>query len=133
MFALNVLAQSNSGGVGDFIGVLIAGVVMLAFTVLLIASMWKIFTKAGQPGWAAIIPIYNIYILLQIIERPVWWLFLFFVPLVNTILVFIIYIELAQAFGKDILYGLGLIFLSFIFLPMLGFGNSRYQGAQPLF
>ncbi len=100
----------------------------LIILLIMIAGMWKVFEKAGQPGWAAIIPIYNLYILLEIIGRPVWWLILFFVPIVNFFIGLLVTHETAQAFGKGVGYTLGLIFLSFIFWPLLGFGDAQYQG-----
>lgn len=133
MLGLNVLAQSNSGGALGAILLLMIIVIVLAWALLLLVSLGKLFTKAGHPGWAAFVPIYNMIILLQIIERPGWWLILFFVPMVNFVVMFIVGIELAQAFGKDILYGLGLFVLTPIFTSMLAFGDSRYQGPQPLF
>ena len=98
----------------------------LAITVLVIASLWKIFTKAGKPGWAAIIPIYNIIVLLQIVGRPIWWLILLLIPIVNIVIAIILAIDLAKAFGKGAGFGLGLIFLGFIFYPILGFGSATY-------
>ena len=71
-----VLALQEFGGEGGGGGGVIAGVIgliYLAVLVLMVASMWKIFDKAGQPGWAALIPIYNVIVLLQIVGRPVWW------------------------------------------------------------
>jgi len=100
----------------------------LVVAVLVIASMWKLFTKAGKPGWAAIIPIYNIIVLLEIIGRPVWWVILFFIPFVNFVMWIIVALDLAKSFGKDVAYALGLIFLSPIFLPILGFGSAMYMG-----
>ena len=109
--------------------------VVLVVAVLVIAGLWKIFTKAGQPGWAAIIPIYNIYILIKIVGRPTWWLALLllaFIPLVGSIAVlavlFVLYWDLAKSFGKDIAYAIGLTLLSFVFVPMLGFGSAQYLG-----
>jgi Family of unknown function (DUF5684) len=101
---------------------------MLAFAVLIIAGMWKLFTKAGKPGWAAIVPIYNIIVLLEVIGRPTWWVVLYLIPFVNIVILFIVWIDLAKSFGKDVAYALGLIFLPFIFLPMLGFGKATYVG-----
>ena len=101
----------------------------LAIVVLIIAGFWKVFTKAGQPGWAAIVPIYNLYILLKIAGKPGWWILLFFIPLVNLIIAILVAIEVAKAFGKGVGFGLGLAFLGFIFYPILGFGNATYQGA----
>jgi len=103
-------------------------IVYLAFLVLIIASMWKIFVKAGKPGWAAIVPIYNIIVFLEVIGRPLWWIVLFLIPLVNVIVGFIASVDLAKSFGKGIGFALGLIFLGPIFLPILGFGSDRYQG-----
>jgi hypothetical protein len=102
----------------------------LAIIVVTIAGMWKVFTKAGKPGWAAIIPIYNMIVLLEIIGRPVWWVILMFIPVVNLVISFIIYYELAPAYGKDVGFTLGLFFLPFIFFPILGFGSSTYQGMR---
>jgi hypothetical protein len=103
--------------------------VWLAFMVLMIAAMWKIFVKAGEPGWAAIIPIYNLYIILKIAGKPAWWLLLFIVPVVNLVVAIITYISFSQAFGKGAGFAFGLLLLPFIFFPLLAWGDSRYQGA----
>ncbi len=100
----------------------------LAFTILMIAACWKIFTKAGQPGWAAIIPIYNWYILCKIVGRPGWWVILLLIPLVNFIIGIILCIDLAKSFGKGVGFAIGLILLGVIFFPILGFGSAQYQG-----
>jgi hypothetical protein len=100
----------------------------LAFTILMIAACWKIFTKAGQPGWAAIIPIYNLYIWCKIVGRPWWWILLMLIPFVNFIITIILCIDLAKSFGKGVGFGLGLVFLGIIFFPILGFGSAQYQG-----
>jgi hypothetical protein len=106
-------------------------IVMLTITVLVIASVWKVFSKAGKPGWAAIVPIYNIVALLKIAGKPVWWLILFLIPIVNVVVLFIAYISLAKNFGKGAGFGVGLVLLSFIFFPILGFGNAQYLGTSP--
>ena len=103
----------------------------LAFAILMIAACWKIFTKAGQPGWAAIIPIYNWYVLCKIVGRPGWWVILLLIPLVNFIIGIILCIDLAKSFGKGIGFGIGLILLPIIFCPILGFGSAQYQGPAP--
>lgn len=100
----------------------------LAVVVLIIAGFWKTFTKAGHPGWAAIIPIYNAYILLKIAGRPGWWLLLLLIPLVNVVIAVIVALDVAKAFGKGAGFGLGLVFLAFIFYPILGFGDATYRG-----
>ena len=111
-----------SGGspLGAIVGLLIA--------VLMIAAMWKIFTKARQPGWACLIPIYNIYILCKIVGRPGWWVILMLIPFVNFIIAIILCIDLAKSFGHGVGFGLGLAFLGIIFFPILGFGSAQYQG-----
>jgi hypothetical protein len=99
-----------------------------AVTILMIAACWKIFTKAGQPGWAAIIPIYNWYIFCKIVGRPGWWVILLLIPFVNFIVGIILCIDLAKSFGKGVGFGIGLILLGVIFFPILGFGSAQYQG-----
>ena len=99
----------------------------LAIAVLLIAGTWKTFEKAGQPGWAAIVPIYNLIVILEIVRKPLWWILLFLIPIANIVVAIIVYIELAKCFGKSTGFGLGLMFLSFIFFPLLGFGDDRYM------
>jgi uncharacterized membrane protein YhaH (DUF805 family) len=103
-------------------------IIFLAIMVFYIYVMWRIYEKADKPGWAAIVPIYNIYVLLQIVGRPGWWLLLFFIPIVNIIVSVIVYIELAHSFGKSTAFGIGLILLGLIFLPILALGDAQYQG-----
>lgn len=107
----------------------IIGLVWLAVVILSVVSLWKIFTKAGQPGWGAIVPFYNFILILKIAGKPWWWIFLMFIPFVNMIIAVIAMIALANAFGKGTGYGLGLAFLGFIFLPMLAFGEAQYVGS----
>ncbi len=102
----------------------------LAIFVLIIAGMWKVFTKAGQPGWAAIVPIYNIIVLLQIGGKPVWWVLLFLIPVVNIVIAVLVGIAIAKNFGKSDAFGVGLGLLGFVFYPILGFGDAQYQGVK---
>jgi hypothetical protein len=127
-FLLSVLPQDDSGaaaaaGAGS-------SLVSLIVAILVIAGLWKVFTKAGQPGWAAIIPIYNVYILLKIVGKPWWWLLLMLIPFVNFVVGILVMIALANAFGKGIGFALGLILLSPIFIPILGFGSAQYVGSE---
>ena len=121
-----VLAQVNAPQ-GQGTGLTI---VEIALLVLLIAGMWKVFQKAGKPGWAAIIPIYNIIVLLEITGKPLWWIILYFIPFVNFVAVILVSIELAKRFGKTVGFGIGVALLPFIFYPILGFGDAAY-GAAP--
>ena len=121
MERVNLSEMQSQGGLP--VGALLfAGVV----GILMIASMWKVYAKAGKPGWAALIPIYNLVVLLQIVRKPLWWIAMFFIPLVNFIFLILLYIELAKAFGKSGGFAAGLIFLAIIFFPILGFGSSQY-------
>jgi hypothetical protein len=99
----------------------------LAVVLLMIASMWKVFVKAGQPGWAALVPIYNVLILLKITGKPAWWLALFCVPVANFVVIILVVIALAKSFGKGTGFGLGILFLGFVFYPILGFGSAEYK------
>ena len=98
----------------------------IAITVVIVAAMWKIFSKAGQPGWAAIIPIYNLFIWCKIVGRPAWWVLLWLICF--PIFYIILCIDLAKSFGKGVGFAVGLILLSIIFFPILGFGSATYQG-----
>lgn len=99
--------------------------VVLAFYIVV---AWKIFEKAGRPGWAAIIPIYNAIVVLEIVGRPIWWIFLLLIPVVGFVVTIIVAIDLAKSFGHGALYGFGLAFFSFVFGPILAFGSDVYRG-----
>jgi len=103
----------------------------LVAIVFYIWVMWRIFEKAGRPGWAAIIPIYNSIVKLQIAGKPVWWFFLYLIPLVNIVIAIIVTVAFARVFGKGGWFAVGLIFLSFIFYPILAFGDAQYQPPPP--
>ena len=100
----------------------------LVLNILMIAGQWAAFDKAGQPGWAAIIPIYNLIVWAEIAKKEAWWGLLLMVPIANLVFMFMLNIEVAKQFGKDVGYGVGLTLLPFVFWPMLGFGKSRYGG-----
>ena len=96
---------------------------------LLLAALtgaWNVFEKAGRPGWEALVPIYNIYVLTAVTGQP-WWLIIFAViPLVNIFAMAFLYLKLAERFGLSFPFALGLLFLPFIFFPILGFGDAVY-------
>jgi hypothetical protein len=102
--------------------------VMFAVAIVMIASMWKVFEKADEPGWAAIIPIYNTYVMLKIGDNPGWYLLLMIVPLVNLYAAWKLNIGLAEAFGKGVGWAIGLWLLPMVFFPILGFGDATYSG-----
>jgi hypothetical protein len=104
-------------------------ILYLAIVVLMIVSMWKVFTKAGKPGWAILIPIYNIIVLLEIVGKPWWWLLLMLIPVVNIVFAIWTINLLSKSFGKDVGFTIGIILLGFIFIPILGLGSAQYVGA----
>jgi hypothetical protein len=119
-------AAAAAGGLLAAMGAMLF--VYAAIVLLMIVSLWKIFSKAGQPGWAAIIPIYNYVVLLEIVGRPIWWIILLLVPCVNIVILIILMVDLAKSFGKDGAFAAGLIILGLVFFPILAFGSSEYQG-----
>ena len=109
-------------GIGFFL-------VMMAIAVVFIIGYWKVFAKAGQPGWAAIIPIYNAYILTKIAGRPGWWVLLLLIPFVNIVIILLLSIDVARSFGHSHIFGVIMLFLlSGIGYLVLGFGSARYVG-----
>lgn len=119
----NVNGAGSSGGLG-------AIVFGLAITVVLIVSMWKLFEKAGKPGWGCLIPFYGHYCLFDMAFGNGWLFLLMFLPIVNFVIIIMLFFKLAKAFGKGIGFGFGLLFLSIVFLPILGLGDAEYNGPQ---
>jgi len=97
--------------------------------ILLIITQWIVYQKAGKPGWACIIPIYNFIVLLEIVGKPLWWFLLMLIPVVNIIVAIIVYHNLSLSFGKTAGFTVGLVLLPFIFFPILAFGDAKYLGA----
>jgi hypothetical protein len=124
---LSPFFQQDSDVFG-LIGGLCGGLIGLAFGIFMLIAMWKIFTKAGKPGWAAIIPIYNLWVMLEVVGRPGWWLLLMLIPGVNVVISIIVIVDLAKSFGKEGGFAIGLILLPYIFFPILGYGKAQYQG-----
>jgi hypothetical protein len=120
-----------SDGDAALLGTAICGfyIVMLVLVLVMMAGMWKMFIKANKPGWAAIVPIYNIIVLLEIVGRPAWWVVLYIIPVANLVATIMVSIDVAKAYGKGTGTAIGLIFLPYIFYPMLGFGKAQYQGS----
>ncbi|HEX7309386.1 DUF5684 domain-containing protein [Lentzea sp.] len=109
------------------------GIIALVFAVIGVIVMWKTFAKAGQPGWAAIVPIYNLYVLTKIGGRPGWWTVLLCIPGVNFVVLAILSIDIAKSFGKDAVFGIvGLWLFSIVGYAILGFGNAQYRGPAAL-
>ena len=101
--------------------------IWLLIVLFMIVTMWKVFTKAGKPGWGCIIPFYNLYLMVKIAGKPGWWLILLFLPIVNIIINIIVLVGISNNFGKSGAFAVGLLFLPFIFFPILAFGSARYM------
>lgn len=104
-------------------------IIVLIVAVLMIVAMWKIFTKADEPGWASIVPIYNLYVMYKISFGNGWLFLLTLVPFVGAVMAIIMCFKLSKAFGHGVGFGFGLLFLSPIFYLILAFGSSDYVGA----
>ena len=103
-------------------------IISLVLCVFVLVCMWIIFRKAGKPGWAAIVPFYNLYVLFDITWGSGMRFLLMLIPLYNIILGIQTQIRLAKAFGKSGGFAAGLIFLPYVFIPLLAFGKETYQG-----
>lgn len=111
---------------------LITVLISLAIAVISIMSLWKLFTKAGKPGWAAIVPIYNNMVMLEIVGRPLWWVVLYFVPFANVVVAIMVALETAKVFGKDTVFGVLMILFPVPMYPILAFSkNTQYLGPIP--
>nr|WP_305794351.1 DUF5684 domain-containing protein [Halomarina rubra] len=103
---------------------------MLAIALVSVAGMWKAFEKAGKPGWGAIIPFYNTYLMIKIGENSGWWLLGLLVPVVNFFVALKLMVDVADRFGQGLGFGIGLTLLSFVFWPLLGFGEYTYRPTE---
>jgi len=122
-YQIMLWAQQNADGAGGALVFLI----WLAIVVVVLVGCWKMFVKAEQPGWGILIPIFNAYLFIKVAGRPGWWLLLLFIPIVNIVVSIIITVDIARNFGKGVGFALGLIFLGFIFYPILGFGDAQFR------
>ena len=129
-------AESSANAAGGIMSTLMGGfcccgmplIFIIVFLVIPIIGWWKVFVKAGKPGWAAIVPVYNVVVLAQIAGKPDWWAVLFFVPFVNLVVMVILGMNVAKCFGRGDGFGVGLGLLPGIFYPILGFGKAKYLG-----
>ena len=113
---------------GAFAAFIVAyGFIVCLVSILMIVAQWMIFKKAGQPGWAAIIPIYNAVVLFKTVKLNAWLVLLLLIPIANVVLLIVAYLRLAKVFGKGTGFGVGLILLNVVFMPILAFGNAKYN------
>ncbi|HYM62220.1 MAG TPA: DUF5684 domain-containing protein [Thermoanaerobaculia bacterium] len=125
MFQSDTAGSAAAGAAAAGAGIF--AIIYLAIILLIVISLWKLFVKAGEPGWAAIVPIYNLLIILKIAGKPAWWFILMLIPFVNIIILIIVLIAFASAYGKGVGFAIGMLILPFIFYPMLAFGDSTYH------
>lgn len=132
--ASSAASSAVGAGVATVVGAMfiIPMLISLAISVLMIIAQWKIFAKAGKPGWAALIPFYNNWVMVEVSGLPGWYFALLFLPVANIVATFMIYIETAKKFGKSTGFGVASVFFPFICLPILAFGKSSYQGFGPV-
>jgi len=129
----------------DILMTLLAGLItaylaiVIPIVLIAIVAIWRVFTKAGQPGWAVLIPFYNLYVYSQVVKRPGWWMLLYFasiIPVVGSLAVLFVSIidslRLAKLFGKSSGFGVGIILLGVVFLPILAFGDADYDETRVL-
>ena len=119
---------ATAGALAAFLGTY--SIIILAICIVMIVANWKIFTKAGERGWASIVPFYNMYVLFKIAFGNGWFFLLCLVPVVNAVIGIMLYFKLSKAFGHGVGFGFGLLFLTPIFFLILAFGSSEYEGAQ---
>lgn len=134
---LSILAQTEDYS-GDGGGGFIAGILGCCFPLFILALMgvvfaggWKMFEKAGQPGWAFLIPIYNLIVLMKVVGRPLWFVVVLLIPFVGILGAIVVASDLSKRFGKGIGTTVGLVLLPFVFFPYLGFGDAQYSPPPP--
>ena len=122
------ISAAQQAGAGILTGILINSIIL--FVIILFEAQWKLYTKAGKPGWASIVPIYNVIVMLEIVKKPMFWFVLLLIPLVNIIFAIWVVNLLSRRFGKDEGFTVGMILLPFVFYPILGFGSATYNSGE---
>ena len=124
----NFDTSSASGAAALYAIISVCIIPIIIIWVVMVIAHWKIYEKAGKPGWAAIVPIYNIIVLLEIVGKPVWWILLFLIPCVNIVFLVWTINLLSKSFGQSEGFTVGLLLLGIVFYPILAFGNYQYLG-----
>lgn len=107
-----------------------SAVVSVITSIITLVSMWKIFDKAGEGGWKSIVPLYNVYTLFKIGYGEGWKALLLLIPIVNIYFGVMCYVKLAKSFGMSGWFGIAMIIVPFVFMPMLAFGAAQYCGPE---
>jgi hypothetical protein len=118
--------SQNDWGFG--VGMFLYFVFVIAVAVFYLYCMWRLFEKAGKKGWEALVPGHNTVEMLEMIGRPGWWFFLMLIPFANVVIAIMLIFDLVKVFGKDTGFGFGILFLSFVFIPILALGDAEYLG-----
>lgn len=127
--AIQAMQDAQDAASGAAAGAMIVMMLIyLPMMILMLTSMMGVFIKADKPWWAAIVPIYNLVVMCEIVGKPVWWVVLMLIPLANIVVMILLTHSLSKSFGKDAGYTAGLLLLSVVFYPMLAFGSAQYQG-----
>jgi hypothetical protein len=123
--------DNSGGGGGSIVGMLIGVLFGLAVAIFFLACYWKLFVKMGQPGWAAIVPIYNYYVFTLALNKPILWFILMLIPGVNSIVGLILLWEMIKAFGKSGGFFVATLFFGYVTIPMLAFGDAQFTQPPP--
>lgn len=118
--------NNNEKGLIVFMVIFIISILVIG--IVMVISLWKIFEKAGKPGWACLVPIYNNMVMAEIGGKESWFGLLPMIPYIGVIWSIWIQNRLSKSFGKEIGFTLGMIFLPLIFFPILAFGSAEYVG-----
>lgn len=118
-------AFASTAMMGLFSGIIIFSLILSLISII---SCWKIFSKAGKPGWASIVPIYSNVVMLEIAKLPIWNIILYLIPIANIYILFKVNIEIAKKFGKSSGFGIGMSLIPIIFVPLLAFSDNVYEG-----
>jgi hypothetical protein len=132
---LQVIDQMIQAAFGGFaeraFGAEISSLVIMSISVgilvIITAGTWRTYEKAGEPGWACLVPIYNLIVWLRIAGERWWCVLLLMIPGINIVVHLLVSRDVAKRFGKGTFFGLGLCFAGFVFYPILGFGHAQYQ------
>lgn len=116
----------ETSSVGQIIFLIVLGFALLIFTIVNIIAFWRIFEKAGKPGWKSMIPVYNLVILFEILNKPWYWILFLMIPGLHLFIPLWMIVLLGERFGRDDLFVMGLFLFGFIFIPILGFGDAKY-------
>ena len=130
VFTLNQTLEASTQK--EMVGSIATGFLVgeLLIVVLLIASLWKVFTKANEAGWKSLIPFYNLWVMIKIARLPGYYLILMLIPLINIFASMRMMNRISHSFGRGTGFTVGLVFLPFIFYPILAFGSSEYTPAE---